>query len=52
MRKISEILTEKMRVKEELDRIVTNDRRDINLVRQKVREKILINPQLELNNKL
>ena len=52
MRKISEILTEKMRVKEELDRIVTNDRRDINLVRQKVREKILINPQVELNTEL
>jgi hypothetical protein len=52
VRKIGEISAEKMRVKEELDRIVTNDRRDINLVRQKVREKILINPEVELNTKL
>ena len=52
MRKISEILTDKMRVKEDLARIVTNDQRDINLVRQKVREKILTNQQVNLNNEL
>ena len=46
MRKISEILTEKMRVKENLDRVLANDSRDINLVRRAVRNKILINPQL------
>ena len=52
MRKISEISADKMRVKEDLDRIVTNDQRDINLVRQKVREKILTNQQVNLNNEL
>ena len=52
MRKISEISAEKMRVKENLDRVLANDSRDINLVRQKVREKILTNPQVELNNEL
>ena len=50
MRKISEISAEKMRVKENLDRVLANDSRDINLVRRAVRNKILINPQLELNN--
>ena len=52
MRKIGEISAEKMRVKEELDRVLANDSRDINLVRRAVRNKILSNPQLELNNKL
>ena len=52
MRKISEISAEKMRVKENLDRVLANDSRDINLVRRAVRNKILINPQLELNNEL
>ena len=52
MRKISDILTDKIRVKEDLDRIVTNDQRNINLVRQKVREKILTNQQVNLNNEL
>ena len=52
MRKISEISAEKMRVKENLDRVLANDSRDINLVRRAVRNKILSNPQLELNNKL
>ena len=46
MRKISEISAEKMRVKENLDRVLANDSRDINLVRRAVRNKILINPQL------
>ena len=52
MRKIGEISAEKMRVKENLDRVLANDSRDINLVRRAVRDKILINPQLELNNEL
>ena len=52
MRKIGEISAEKMRVKEEVDRVRANDSRDINLVRRAVRNKILINPQLELNNEL
>ena len=52
MRKIGEISAEKMRVKEELDKVLANDSRDINLVRRAVRNKILSNPQLKLNNKL
>lgn len=52
MRKIGEISAEKMRVKKEVDRVRANDSRDINLVRRAVRDKILINPQLELKNEL
>ena len=50
MRKISEISAEKMRVKENLDRVLANDSRDINLVRRAVRNKILSNQKL--NNEL
>ena len=46
MRKISEISAEKMRVKENLDRVLANDSRDINLVRRAVRNKILSNQKL------
>ena len=52
MRKISEISAEKMRVKENLDRVLANDSRDINLVRRAVRDKILRNQQINLNNEL
>jgi tRNA nucleotidyltransferase (CCA-adding enzyme) len=43
VRKIGEISAEKMRVKEDLDKVLANDSRDINLVRRAVRDKILNN---------
>lgn len=52
MRKIGEISAEKMRVKEELNSILASDNRNIDLVRQKVREQIVTNQQVDLDDKL